>query len=196
MTQPFSAKDSPDRQILPEPSEWLSRYGDELYRFALARLGRPHDAEEIVQETLLAALQSRGQFSGRSGPLTWLMGILRRKVADRWRAQVRAQRTLDANDREDWFDARGKWRRWPKRWDDPAVAAERAEFWRVFQGCLAGLPARMGGAFLLRTLDGVAAEQVCRELTISPNNLWVLLHRARLRLMRCLELRWLGRGKP
>jgi RNA polymerase sigma-70 factor (TIGR02943 family) len=196
MTHPFSAKDSPASQLLPEPSEWLSQYGDALYRFALARLRKPHDAEEAVQEALLAALQARGQFSGQSHPLTWLMGILKRKVADQWRAATRAERGIDVNDVDDWFDARGKWRRWPRRWDDPAAAAERSEFWGVLQGCLAALPARMAGAFLLRTLDDAAPEEVCRELAISPGNLWVLLHRARLRLMRCLELHWLARGEP
>jgi RNA polymerase sigma-70 factor (ECF subfamily) len=190
VTHAFPAENGTSRPKLPEPAEWLSQYGDALYSYALNRLGRPHEAEEAVQETLLAALQARGEFQGRSQPRTWLMGILKRKVADRLRAAAREDCATDLNDLDSWFDARGKWRRWPRRWDDPAAVAERSEFWGVVRRCLARLPAQMAEAFILRTLDDEAADEVCRELAISPANLWVLLHRARLRLVRCLELHW------
>jgi RNA polymerase sigma-70 factor (ECF subfamily) len=190
MTHPLPAGDSPARPLLPEPGQWLSQYGDALYRYALNRLRRPHDAEEAVQEALLAALKARGEFQGRSHPLTWLMGILKRKVVDRLRAAAREARATELNDLDTWFDARGKWRKSPGRWDDPAAAAERSEFWGVVRRCLARLPARAAAAFTLRTLDDRAAAEVCRELAISPANLWVLLHRARLQLVRCLDLHW------
>jgi RNA polymerase sigma-70 factor (TIGR02943 family) len=190
MTHPFPAEDSPARPILAEPSEWLSQYGDALYRYALDRLRRPHEAEEAVQETLLAAIKARGQFQGGSHPRTWLMGILKRKVVDQLRNAARAAPDVDLNDLDAWFDARGKWRKSPRGWDDPAAAAERSEFWVVVRGCLGKLPARMAEAFTLRTLDEQAPTEVCRDLAIAPGNLWVLLHRARLQLVRCLELHW------
>jgi RNA polymerase sigma-70 factor (ECF subfamily) len=190
MTHPFRTDDSPARPRLPEPGEWLDRYGDALYGYALDRLRQPHEAEEAVQETLLAALQARADFHGRSHPRTWLIGILKHKVMDRMRAAARQDRAIDLADLDAWFDARGKWRRRPRHWDDPAAATERSEFWSVVRGCLARLPARMAEAFTLRTLDDEAAAEVCRELAISPANLWVLLHRARLQLVRCLELHW------
>jgi RNA polymerase sigma-70 factor (TIGR02943 family) len=190
MTHPFPAEDRPASRNLPEPGEWLSRYGDALYRYALHRLRRPHEAEEAVQETLLAALKARGDFQGRSHPRTWLMGILKRKVLDRLRATAREARWADPAGLDAWFDARGKWRKAPGSWDDPAAAAERSEFWRVVRRCLARLPARMAEAFTLRTLDDREPAEVCRELAISPGNLWVLLHRARLQLVQCLDLHW------
>jgi RNA polymerase sigma-70 factor (ECF subfamily) len=190
MTQPFPAEGRPASSTLPEPAEWLSRYGDALYRYALSRLRRPHEAEEAVQETLLAALKARGEFQGRSQPLAWLIGILHRKIVDRLRAAAREAGGTDLDGLEAWFDARGKWRKWPGRWGDPAAAAERSEFWGVVRRCLARLPARMAVAFTLRTLDGRSPAEVCRELAISPGNLWVLLHRARLQLVSCLDLHW------
>jgi RNA polymerase sigma-70 factor (ECF subfamily) len=192
MTQPFPAEERPARPGLPEPGEWVRRYGDGLYRYALDRLHRPHEAEEAVQETLLAALKARGEFQGRSHPSTWLMGILKRKVLDRLRASAREACPTDANNLDAWFNARGKWRRSPRPWDDPTAAAERSEFWSVVRCCLARLPARMAEAFTLRTLDERAPAEVCQELAISHGNLWVLLHRARLQLVRCLELHWFG----
>src|SRR5215831_17523754 len=136
MPPPLSAEDSPAGRHLPEPGEWLGRYGDALFRYALARLRRPHEAEEAVQETLLAALQAQEQFEGRSQPLTWLLGILKRKVMDRLRAAAREAPTGDLDDLDAWFDAGGHWRKPPGRWDDPADSAERSEFWRVVRRCL------------------------------------------------------------
>jgi RNA polymerase sigma-70 factor (ECF subfamily) len=190
MTHAFSTEDSAAQQRLPEPAEWLSEYGDALYSYALNRLRRSHEAEEAVQETLLAALQARGEFQGRSHPLTWLIAILKRKVVDRLRAQAREVPGPGADDLDAWFDARGKWRKAPRRWEDPAAALERSEFWVVVRRCLARLPGQMAEAFTLRTLDDEAAAEVCRELSISPGNLWVLLHRARLQLVRCLQVHW------
>jgi RNA polymerase sigma-70 factor (ECF subfamily) len=191
MTRPFSGDDSSTtHRQMPEPAEWLSRYGDALYRYALARLRRPQDAEEAVQETLLAALRARGQFQGRSDPRTWLMGILKRKVVDRLRAAARGAPATTLDDLDAWFDGRGKWRKAPWRWRDPSASAERSEFWAVLRDCLARLPARTAAAFTMRTLDGCPAPDVCRELDVSPGNLWVLLHRGRLQLVRCLELHW------
>ncbi len=195
MTQRLPAESGPAGENLPDPCEWMSRYGDALYRYALSRLRRTHEAEEAVQETLLAALTRRGEFQGRSHPRTWLMGILKRKVVDRIRAAAREARGTDPDDLDAWFNAKGKWRKSPRRWDDPAASAERSEFWRVVRQCLAQLPERMAGAFTLRTLDDQAPTDVCRELALSPANLWVLLHRARLRLVRCLDLHWFNAEK-
>ncbi|HEY7426846.1 MAG TPA: sigma-70 family RNA polymerase sigma factor [Gemmataceae bacterium] len=190
MTQRLPAEDRPIYPKLPEPSEWLKQYGDALYRYALSRLRRSHDAEEAVQETLLAAFKMRRQFEGRSHPRTWLMGILKSKILDRRRAEARAAAETDPVELDAWFNASGHWRKSPKCWGDPAAFAERNEFWRVVRNCLAKLPPRMAEAFTMRTIDEQSGDEVCRELAISTANLWVLLHRARLRLMRCLEINW------
>lgn len=191
MPQRLPTEDRAAYPELPEPSEWLDQYGDELYRYALSRLRRSHDAEDAVQETLLAAYKKRGQFEGRSHPRTWLMAILKSKILDRMRAAARQAAETDPAELDALFDASGHWRKSPKRnWNDPAAFAERAEYWRVVRGCLAKLPARMAEAFTLRTMEEEKSENVCHQLGISPANLWVLLHRARLRLVRCLELNW------
>jgi RNA polymerase sigma-70 factor (ECF subfamily) len=191
MSKPYPAEERPAGAALPEPGEWVERYGDALYRYALARLRQPQDAEEAVQDTLLAALRARAQFQGESQPGTWLIGILKHKIMDRFRAAAREAPRAEFDGRlDDWFDRWGHWRKSPRPWDDPAAAAEHAEFWGVVRRCLGRLPARMAEAFTLRTLDDCAPAEVCRDLDISAGNLWVLLHRARLQMVRCLEIHW------
>lgn len=197
MRQRLSQEDQTDYPSLPEPAEWLNQYGDELFRYALSRLRRPHDAEDAVQETLLAAFKTQSQYEGRSHPRTWLIGILKSKIMDRLRSAARQAVETDPADLDAWFDESGHWRKAPKRWGDPASFAECAEFWQVVRDCLAKLPPRMAEAFTLRTIDEQARDEVCRELAITPTNLWVLLHRARLRLVRCLEINWFNvKRKP
>jgi RNA polymerase sigma-70 factor (ECF subfamily) len=175
---------------LPHPDEWVPRYGDALYRYALARLRRSHEAEEVVQEALLAAFRARNQFRGESLPLTWLTAILKSKILDRLRSSAREAAETDPAELDTWFDAGGHWRKSPRAWGDPAASSERAEFWRVVRNCLSKLPGRMAEAFTLRTIEEQGPDEVCRELAISSANLWVLMHRARLRLVRCLEINW------
>jgi RNA polymerase sigma-70 factor (TIGR02943 family) len=191
MTQRYPTGEQPASQELPEPGQWVERYGDMLYRYALARLRRPQDAEEAVQDTLLAALQARGQFQGRSQPRTWFIGILKCKIVDRFRAAAHQASATEVDDLDAWFDGWGHWRKSPRRcWDDPAASAERSDFWEVVHRCLGKLSARMATVFILRTIDDCAPATVCRDLKISSANLWVLLHRARLQMMRCLEINW------
>ena len=154
-------------------------------------------AEEIVQDTFLAALQARGRFAGRSSERSWLVGIMKHKIVDQFRKTVRETPTEDldraglAREPEGDFDEHGHWkldgsapRAWP---DSPSLELERRQFWETLQGCLGSLPPRMAQVFTLREVDELSAEEVCEALKISQANLWVLLHRARKHLRRCLE---------
>jgi RNA polymerase sigma-70 factor (ECF subfamily) len=190
MRQRFPTEEHAAGQTLPDPGEWAQRYGDALYRYAVARLRRSHDAEEVVQEALLTAFKKRNQFQGRSHPLSWLIAILKSKILDRMRQAARQAADTDPVDLDAWFDARNHWQKPLGHWGDPASLAERTEFWRVVRNCVAKLPARMAEAFILRTIDGEEPAAVCRDLAISQGNLWLLLHRARLRLVRCLQIHW------
>jgi len=173
---------------------WVRAHGDALFGFARARLRDRGDAEDAVQETFLAALAGRGHYSGRSGERAWLFGILRHKVVDRLRERGR-QTPLESGEHADAileqaFDHSGHWRLWPQRWPRPDEGLEQDQFRRVLATCLGALPSGLQAAFRLVELDGTASGDACKVLGISPNNLWVRLHRARLRLRECLELRW------
>ncbi len=186
----------PDVKIV---EAWVDEHADYLFRYALPRLRDRHVTEEVLQDTFLAALQSVGEFRGDSSPRTWLVGLLRRKIADHYRRRYRegegecidtTDPTIDA-----WFDEKGAWVAWPKRCElDPAVLQERADFWTVLQSCLQALPDRLAEAFTLRVVDNRKPADVCKVLSITPTNLWVALHRARARLRACLEANWFESG--
>ena len=93
----------------PAPEDWLDEHGDVLFAFALARVGRRDVAEDLVQETLLAAIEAQARFEGRSSERTWLVGILKRR-ASAWKRRQRftseegLARLVEAQ-----FSRRGKW---------------------------------------------------------------------------------------
>lgn len=189
-----------ESRSLSDPEQWVDRHGHYLFRCALLRVRDPRLAEDIVQETLLAALQSRERFAGISSERSWLVGILKHKVVDYFRKNSREglsdEMEQPFNKSEQAFDHMGRWRgeaAAPKEWtEDPGVILERKEFWEVLARCLAELPPRMARAFSLREIDGISSEEICNVLKISPTNLWVILHRARSRLRRCLEVNCMG----
>ncbi len=181
-----------------DPETWVDEYGDYLFRYALLRLRDPSLAEDMVQETFLAGLGARHTFEGRSSERVWLVGILKRKIVDHFRRVSREQPLSrggsSENVTEDFFDARGKWKIEPTKWTaDPKAIFEQREFREVFLRCLSELPPRHSGAFVLREMEELDSGEVCKVLNVSATNLWVMLHRARARLRRCLEVNWFGR---
>jgi RNA polymerase sigma-70 factor (ECF subfamily) len=168
-------------------------HGDFLFSYALSRLREANAAEEVVQETFLAGLKAAAQYSGQGEERAWLLGILKRKIVDYVRGRNRqVSQATDSN--ENWldnlFDATGHWRSDPRFLaSQPSGALEREEFWAAFHECLKKLPSRQADVFVFRELDDWVSEKICKELEISTSNLWVLLHRARLQLAKCLQNR-------
>lgn len=183
-----------------DPEGWVDQYGDYLYRYAIARIHEPAVAEDLVQETLLAALQGKEGFKGRSSEKTWLTGILKYKIVDYIRKKSREQPTdnieLAADAMHEHFDEKGGWKVGPAKWTvNPKELLEQKEFWKVFYSCLSKLSGRLAKAFTLRELDGLSSQEIREILNISATNSYVMLYRARMRMRDCLEVNWLGQGK-
>jgi len=179
--------------------EWLTEHGDYLYRFALARLRDPHLAEDAVQETLLAAMQGGG-YGGKSAPRTWLTGILKHKIIDLIRHQVREQPLEHEEDLPDepgmdefFADDSRHWSDKPQSWGAPESVLEQKQFLVILQQCMDRLPKKLASLFLLREVHESGNEEICKELKISSTNAWVMLYRARMGLRKCIELNWLGK---
>ena len=163
-----------------------------LLRYASLQLRNPEQAEDAVQETLVAALAAEKSFAGRSQLRTWLTGILKHKIIDAIRRAGREQPLPDDSleDLDALFDRSGHWREPPQDW--PEQALEQKEFLQALEKCLALLPARTGQVFLMREHLGFATAEICKELGITATHCWVLLYRARMALRECLQLNWFG----
>lgn len=169
----------------------LDQHWEALCRYARSRVRDQATAEDVVQETVLAALRDHERFRDEAAVRTWLIGILRHKIADHWRQLHRREPQKSDQVIDALFDERGSWRSSPGEWmPDPTQLTEDGDFWTVVETCLDGLPPQARSVFTLRVIDGIAGEGVCKALGISATNLWVLLHRARLRLRACLEKHW------
>jgi RNA polymerase sigma-70 factor (ECF subfamily) len=198
MTTPDSASTQPGRPDL----HGVAQYRDYLYRYALLHLRDASRAEDVVQETLLAAVETGDRFSGRSSLRTWLTGILKHKIIDVFRKQSRetpvpSSGTDGESDEEFadfYFDKQrtDHWHTFPQTWGDPERALEDKRFWEVFDQCSGQMPPQIARAFYLRELMGLETDEICKELSITPTNCWVMLYRARMSLRQCLEVRWFG----
>ena len=199
MPEPTQSPAGPRPESRPDPERWVDEHGDYLFHFALSRVRDASLAEDFVQETLLAGLRGMDRYQGRSTERTWLSGILRNKVLDHFRVAGRETNFTDleffTDEEERTFENQEYPDHWnsahaPSEWSDAGSSLDREEFWKVFHQCSGKLPDRIGRVFLLREVDRISSDEICSTLKISPNNLWVMLHRARLALRRCLEIHW------
>lgn len=184
-----------------DPRDWVDLHGNYLFRYALLRVRERTAAEDLVQETLLAALQALDRHDGESSERGWLTGILRHKILDYFRRLSREQALFYEvslpEELEGRFDESGYWKRepplGPADWGANAASLmERKEFMVVLKQCLNKLPSRHAQAFVLREMEKLEAGKIRDVLGITPANLWVLLHRARMQLRLCLEKKWLN----
>src|SRR5712691_12734467 len=186
---------SPDHK-LADPATWVDEHGDYLFRYAMFRLRDQASAEDVLQETLLAAIKGHAGFRGASSERTWLVGILRHKILDRFRevSQMRPLNDINVFDAFD-FQENGRWQvdSAPVAWRaKPDELIEQEESWDVFTHGLSSLSARTATAFILREIDCLETDEICEALNVSRENLWVMLHRARLSLRRFLQINWFG----
>jgi RNA polymerase sigma-70 factor (ECF subfamily) len=168
-----------------------------LMRFARLQLRNEASAEDAVSETLLAALAKPLAFEARSQLKTWLVGILKHKIIDSMRQRQR-EVVLDSGSDDDStdplelmaFKRDGHFAEKPADWGNPEQDLNSRQFFVILEACTDKLPAVQGRLFLMREWLELSSEEICKELGLTPTNLYVQLHRARLRLRECLELNW------
>jgi len=184
---------------LSPPEQWLNLYGDILYRYGFARVRDAAVAEDLVQETLLAALKARARYTGKASEQTWMIGILKHKMVDYFRKAGR-ENTREFDDRltgdenNDFFDSQGHWQGDVSSWCSPDNLLQQEQFFDALQACIERLPPRLAQLFIMRELDGMGNDEICRLLSIATlNNFWVMMSRARLQLRHCLDLNWFNR---
>jgi len=179
------------------PELWVDAHGDYLYNFAWSRVQSKETAEDIVQETFISALKAKGSFRGDSTELTWLLSILKRKVIDFYRKKSTKKEFAAAHFDKPFQDENGMQGHWimeraPKDWQRETRAPTRqGEFQEIMALCLSLLPEKWRAVFVLKVMEEINSDEVCKEIGCSTSNLWVILHRARLKLRECIENKWL-----
>jgi RNA polymerase sigma-70 factor, ECF subfamily len=183
----------------------LVAFRPDMLRFARLQLRDDALAEDVVQDTLIAALAGSAGFDGRAAARTWAFGILKNKIVDALRSRDRSVNVSALAGEEEEFEqtfdrlfkANGHWTPGtrPGDWGDPEETLQQAQFWTVFDACLNHLPANTGRVFMMREFLDFEVDEICGELGISSSNCYVILHRARHNLRGCLERTWFGPGE-
>jgi RNA polymerase sigma-70 factor (TIGR02943 family) len=186
---------------MPSFEDQIVELRDYLLKFARLQLRNEAWAEDAVSETVLAALAKPQAFGNRSQLKTWLVGILKHKVIDALRHHSREVGGLDTSedgesDPMDYiaFQPDGHFAEAPADWGNPEQQISSRQFFEILEACTTKLPAGQGRLFLMREWLELSSEEICKELKLTPTNLYVQLHRARLRLRECLEMNWFAKA--
>ncbi len=175
-----------------DTSTWVDDYADILFNYANVRLNDQDLAKDLVQDTFVSALKGIDRFQGKSTVKTWLFSILKRKIIDHWRKQE-SRKTKPMS----FFTSEGMMRggflegfQPQGRLSEIDTEIENTELREAIAGCINLLPAKWKGIVLDKMVEGKESEEVCKEHDITPSNLWVIMHRAKLQLRDCLEKKW------
>uniref|UniRef100_UPI004049B223 sigma-70 family RNA polymerase sigma factor n=1 Tax=Flavobacterium sp. TaxID=239 RepID=UPI004049B223 len=178
---------------------WIHHFGDELFKWALFKTSSKEIAEDLVQETFLAAFHKLYTFQGKSTPKTWLFSILNHKIIDYYRASKKETKinfsrteTIGMEFYEGLFDENRHWKKMDVDpiWDDEEVILDNPEFANILKQCLDSLPEKWNLAVTSKYLSEKNAHEICQDLDISVTNYWQIIHRAKLLLKNCIELKW------
>lgn len=173
---------------------WIDNYADYLFNYAISRVNNSDLAKDLVQETFFAGLKSAKNFQGKASERTWLVSILKRKIIDHYRkinskkgqAEVRMNFYNDGENEGNWLEERV-----PQSWDNASEKSiETAELSEQIEACIENLPEKYAMVFRMKTIQEFATEDICKELEITASNLWVMIHRARTQLRKCMEDNW------
>ena len=176
------------------PNTWIDRYADYLYNYAIVRVNNSDLAKDLVQETFFSGLKSAKNFLGKSTERTWLVAILKRKVIDHYRkinsikgqAEVRMNFYSEGENEGNWIEERV-----PQSWESATdKEIEMSELKTQIEKCIDYLPEKYAMVFRMKTIQEFETEEICKELNITASNLWVMIHRARTQLRKCLEDNW------
>jgi RNA polymerase sigma-70 factor (TIGR02943 family) len=172
-----------------ELSQWVEDYTAEMLQWTFNRTGNMALSEDLVQDTFLAAAEKFYTFKNESSPKTWLIGILKFKIADHFRKQTPTKNALSLdeffNDKDGWLSDK-----MPQTWEAETQLLDNPKFVNVWQACIDALPQIQKNCITLKYLEDIPAETICQDLALSSANYWQIIHRAKVKLRNCLEQNW------
>lgn len=186
-----------DHLLSFDPGKWVEHYADALYSYTLARVNDVQAAEDIIQNTFLSAWKARATYRGQASEKNWLYAICKNKIIDHFRQKATGFKLLPAGEEELYFDEGGHWREEaaPKDWGASInQPVESKEFYSTLDKCKQKLKDIQQAVFVMKYMEDVDSDEICKLLNITMSNYWVLIHRAKLHLRKCLEKNWIGIG--
>ena len=180
-----------------DPKKWLALYGDLMYQYCLPRVNDTMAAEDLVQETFLSALKGLDTYRGEASEKNWIFAILKNKIIDHYRKKAKEQSVITASDSpfndDKWFNEDGHWNEnsMPKDWYATEDPTERKELQKIINLCKDNLRTLQQQVFILKYMEELDSDEICKVLEITASNFWVLIHRARLQMRGCVEKNWL-----
>jgi RNA polymerase sigma-70 factor (TIGR02943 family) len=179
--------------------QWVTQFSDELYSWAFFKTSSKEIAEDLVQDTFLAAFHKIDSFEGKSQPKTWLFSILNNKVIDYYRLSSRTtKKNLSLTENSGFelsdglFNSHGCWKTNDigTLWNQEEELLDNPDFNMVMEECMNSLPQKWKLALTSKYLSEKKTEAICQELEITTSNYWQIIHRSKLLLRKCLELKW------
>lgn len=183
-------------QHVLRPEKWVDNYADYLFSFAVYRINQQEIAEDLVQETFLSAWKAINEFKGLASEKTWLTGILKNKIIDYYRKQARTKKVLDESYDMSYFFSEEDNSHWnqeaaPKAFGSNALdQLQQKELTAILDLCMELLPGTWNQISKLKLIDDEKTEVICKNFDITPSNLWVIIHRAKLQLRDCIDKKW------
>ncbi|PCI34863.1 MAG: RNA polymerase subunit sigma-70 [Flavobacteriaceae bacterium] len=176
------------------PNKWVELYADYLFNYTIKRVDNHEIAKDIIQETFYSALKSVPNFKGLASERTWLISILKRKIIDYYRKvnSIKGKSEIRINFHQS-GEQEGNWieERVPAKWASSSdYNLEQQELSLTLTNCIEKLPEKYAMVFKMKTIQEMDTEDICKDLDISPSNLWVIIHRARTQLRGCMEENW------
>lgn len=172
---------------------WVREYTESLYSYAVSKIPDTDIGKDLVQDTFLAAYTGFDSYNGKSNPKTWLMGILKHKIADYYRDAYKNTAYQDSHSSgSPFFEDTGMWnaKHIPKYFDADSNLLDDEGFLYVLNDCMEKLPKKLNSVVQLKYYTNQSGNQICKDLNISATNFWQILHRAKLRMRECLEINW------
>lgn len=176
------------------PEQWVDLYADYLFNYTVRRINNDDIAKDLVQETFFSALNAKDNYKGKATERTWLIAILKRKIIDYYRkinsikgkAEVKMNFYTNGDRQGEWIEERV-----PNSWNaEVEKNIENKELSEAIEKCIDYLPQKYAMVFKMKTIQQFETDEICKELGITSSNLWVIIHRARTQLRKCLEDSW------
>lgn len=185
--------------------EWAVLYTKDLLKYAYFKVSNYEDAENLVQDTFEAAIKNYEKFENKSSPKTWLFGILNNKIKDYYkqRSNLVFSQNVQLEDEIlssiNYFDEDGNWleNKIPKEWvsNDSDNLLDNEEFVKILELCLKQLPEKWRNCLCMKYIENMNWNDICSILSISQTNFWQILHRAKLQIRNCLEIKWFNENE-